>query len=81
MAVNLANGTFKIFINEKFCISIRILLKFGPRGLIDIVSGNGLVPNRRQTITWTNTDPIVWFHNNFSPSGDQPEHCKLAHEL
>ena len=24
---------------------------------------------------------IVLFHNNFSPSGEQPEHRKLAHEL
>ena len=24
---------------------------------------------------------IVLFHNNFSPSGKQPEHSKLAHEL
>ena len=24
---------------------------------------------------------IVLFHSNFSPSGEQPEHHKLAHEL
>ena len=26
-------------------------------------------------------DIIDLFHNNFSPSGTQPEHRKLAHEL
>ena len=25
--------------------------------------------------------PIDLFHNNFSPSGKQPEHRKLVHEL
>ena len=25
--------------------------------------------------------PIVPFHKDFSPSGEQLEHCKLAHEL
>ena len=36
MATNLADDIFKcIFINEKFCILIRISLKFVPRGPID----------------------------------------------
>ena len=36
MAANLADNIFKcIFINEKFCISIRISLKFVPKGPID----------------------------------------------
>ena len=26
-------------------------------------------------------EPLVLFHSNFSPSGEQPEHRKLAHEL
>ena len=38
--------------NEKFCILIQISRKFG----LD----NGLVPNRRQAIIWTNADPIQW---------------------
>ena len=25
-----------------------------------IGSGNGLVPNRQQTIIWTNADPVGW---------------------
>ena len=25
-----------------------------------IGSGNGLTPNRRQAITWTNADPVPW---------------------
>ena len=36
MAANLADSIFKcIFINEKFCISIQISLKFVPRGPVD----------------------------------------------
>ena len=54
-----------IFMNDKFCISIRISLKFVPKGPIEnndlllqvlasgIASGNSLAPNRRQAITWT----------------------------
>ena len=29
----------------------------------------------------TTVQAIDLFHNNFSPSGKQPEHRKLAHEL
>ena len=28
--------------------------------LASIGSGNGLVPNRRQAITWTSEDPVNW---------------------
>ena len=50
-----------IFINEKFCISTKIPLKFVPRGPIDNIGfDNGLAPNRRQAINWTNTNPIHW---------------------
>ena len=40
--------------------------------------GNGYMPNRQQTITWTNADllSIVPFHKDFSPSGEQLEHHK-----
>ena len=48
--------------NEKFCISIRISLKFVPKGPIDnklaLVQVMALVPNRRQAITWTNADRV-----------------------
>ena len=39
----------------KFCTLIKISPKFVPKGPID---NNGLVPNRRQAIIWTNDDPI-----------------------
>ena len=43
---------------------IKISLKFLPRGPIDINPGigldNGLAPNRRQAIIWTNAHLIHW---------------------
>ena len=41
-----------IFMNQKFCISIRISLKFVHKGPIDNI------PPRHQAIIWTNADPI-----------------------
>ena len=45
-------------------MSIDISLNFVPYGLIEYKSAfgsdNGLVPTRRQAITWTNVDPIHW---------------------
>ena len=53
-----------IFMNDKFCISIGISLKFVSKSPIDnrsrLGSGNGLVPNRRHTINWTNAGPVHW---------------------
>ena len=51
-----------IFVNKKFCILIKILLKFVPKGPIDNSLGlvNGLALNRRQAIILTNADPIHW---------------------
>ena len=54
-----ADDTFKrIFLNENIRISIKISLKFVPKGLIkqysSIGSDNGLSPGRRQAIIWTN---------------------------
>ena len=50
--------------NEKFCILIKISLRFTPKGPIDnkpsIGLDNGLAPNRRQAIIWTNADLIDW---------------------
>ena len=44
--------------NEKFCISIGISLKFVPEGPIDNTSA--LIPAMalRQAITWTNAEPV-----------------------
>ena len=50
-----------IFFNENIWISITISLKFVPKVLIAnkfTGSGNGLVPNRQEAITWTNADPV-----------------------
>ena len=54
MATDLADDSFKrIFFNEKFCISIRISLKFVPRGPIDnrpeLVQV--MAPNKQQAIS------------------------------
>ena len=66
MAAILADDNFRcIFLNENDRIPIPISLIFFPRGSIGnkaacIGSGNGLAPNRRQAITWTNADPVDW---------------------
>ena len=52
-----------IFVIEKFCILIKILLNVVDKGLIDknsIGLDNGLAPNRRQGIFWTIADLIHW---------------------
>ena len=50
--------------NEKYCILIQISLKFVPKDPIDnepaLVLDNGMAPNKRQAIIWTNADPIHW---------------------
>ena len=57
MAAILADDIFKcIFFNENDRISIQISL----RQQASIDSGNGLAPNRRQAINWTNDDPVHW---------------------
>ena len=59
MAAIFADDIFKlIFINEKFCISIRTWLKFVAKSPIDIGSGNSLALNRCEA--WTNADPFHW---------------------
>ena len=64
MAAVLADDIFKcISLNENDRIPIQSSLKFVPRSPIDnkpAFSGNGLAPNRRQAITWTNDDPVHW---------------------
>ena len=61
-----ADDVFKcIFMNDKFCTSIRISLKFVPRGTIDNKIALVQVMDWRRTgvrqdITWTTTDPVYW---------------------
>ena len=45
----------RVFLDENIWICINISLKFIPKDPIDSIgSDNGLVPNRRQAIIWTN---------------------------
>ena len=62
MTAILADDIFKcIFLNENDIIPIQISLKFVPRSpKARIGWGNGLAPNRRQAITWTNDGPVHW---------------------
>ena len=60
-----ADDRFKcIFLNEIVLIWNNISLKYVPKGQIDNKSsGNGLVPNWHQAITWTNDNPVhrhIW---------------------
>ena len=54
--------TLHIFLNENVWISIKISLKFVPKGQIDKMSAlvEGLTASRGQAITWTNDDPVQW---------------------
>ena len=46
---------------KNYCISIEISLKFISRELTDNkTTDNGLVPNRRQAIIWTNAGLFYW---------------------
>ena len=63
MAAILTDDIFKcIFLNENDRISIKSSLKFVPWSPIDnkpvIGSGNGLAPNRRPAISWTNDGQV-----------------------
>ena len=64
MAANLADDIFKSnFMNEECFIWIQISLKLFLGVQLTIgqhASGNGLAPNRRQAIIWTNADSIHW---------------------
>ena len=57
--------------NERLYILIRISLKFVHKDLVDTIgSGNGLAPNRRQAINWTNADlgvGLLKFRSLFFP--------------
>ena len=59
-------------LNENGCIFIQIWLKYIPRSLIDIRSGDGLVLERWQAFTWTNDDI---FFNAIRYGVTQPQ-CK-----
>ena len=49
-----------IFVNEKFCILIKISLKFVPKCPIDNNPALVEVMAWRQATIWTNTDPFNW---------------------
>ena len=49
-----------IFLNEHFCIPVKISLKFVPKGLIDNNPSLVQIMTRRQEIIWTNADLIHW---------------------
>ena len=62
--VRFADDIFScIFVNEKFCILIKISPWFVPKGPIDnnpsIGLDNGIAPNRQQAIIWTNVGTAV----------------------
>ena len=64
---NFSSRPFHIhYVSKNICILIQISLKFVPMRPTDnksaLVSGNGLVPNRWQAITWTNVYRDVWCH-------------------
>ena len=63
-----------IFVNEKFCILIKISLKFVPKGSIDnnpaFGLDNGLAPNKWQDIIWTNAYSVHW-HIYAALGGDE----------
>ena len=58
------NNIFKyIFTSEISSIMIRISLKFFYGQIVyksNIASADGLAPNRRRAIIWTNADPVHW---------------------
>ena len=71
MAANLTDNIFKcIFINESFCISFRISVKFVTRGPINNRLTLVQVMAWRQAITLTNADPIHW-RTNAALGGDE----------
>ena len=56
---------FSYVFSWKFYILIKISLKFIPKGPVDNIPAlvqtiNGLAPNRRQAIIWTNANLIHW---------------------
>ena len=76
MATNLADSIFKcIFINEKFCISIQISLKFVPRGPVD--NRPALV----QVMAWRQTgDQIHWCLYAALGGVNKPQQHTIKHE-
>ena len=71
-AKTVTDNIFKcIFVNEKFCISIKISLRFVPEGQKPTIGlDNGLMANRRQAIIWTNAGMIHW-HIYAALGGDE----------
>ena len=64
MAAIFADNIFKcMFLNETDKISTQISMKFVHKSPIQYPSigcDNALAPNRRKSITWTNSDPVHW---------------------
>ena len=60
-----------IFFNENVWISIKISLRFVPKGSISNIFSiglyNGLAPVRRQAIIWTNDGLVYW--RTYAPLG------------
>ena len=48
------------FMNENFCILVKISLKFFLRVQLIITQHNDLAPKRRQVIIWTYADLVHW---------------------
>ena len=61
--IDVADHIFKcILLTENVCISTQVYsLKLNCPKIV-IGSGNGLVMNRWQSITWTNDDSVYWCH-------------------
>ena len=50
--------------NEKFILLLAEVCSYGSNWQqVSIGSGNGLAPNRRQAIIWTNADAVHWLKN------------------
>ena len=61
-----------IIVNGKFCIFIKISLKFVPNWQQPSIGlDNGLVPNRQQAIIWTNADQIIHWRIYAALGGDE----------
>ena len=58
MAAIFADIFSRIFMNENFCISIRISLKFVPIDYKSVLVQLMTWWNMQQAITWTNADPV-----------------------
>ena len=71
-----ADNIFKcIFLNESLH---RLILQSSSEHLTSIGSDNGLAPNRRQAIIWTNDNPVYWCI--YAASHCLNELCSFMHD-